>query len=313
MALQTINLGRVKGDKGDPFTYNDFTADQLAALKGEKGNKGDKGDAGVTPTIKVGTVTTLDEKESATVTADTSGDTTTFNFAIPQGKGADNFIFNGTSEEYEAQASEIKDGTIVTITDDLEDGELIGVDALNRVRDLEDETDDLERNKVNKSDILTTMEQVSANTTTGKLADASVVKEISDSLEGLFIRYTETKTDITNSVPSKTNTIISQFTVPKTGIYSFMPQFRVTFTEDAVLSVLVTANSELPYAVSSYQGSISMHTPKNIATCMNGITYYQLIAGTTYNIMAYQTSSTTISIADVGWYGTMLMQEKPKL
>lgn len=30
-----------KGDKGDPFTYADFTPEQLAALKGEKGDKGD--------------------------------------------------------------------------------------------------------------------------------------------------------------------------------------------------------------------------------------------------------------------------------
>ena len=35
-----------KGDKGDPFTYNDFTADQLVALKGPKGDPGPKGDKG---------------------------------------------------------------------------------------------------------------------------------------------------------------------------------------------------------------------------------------------------------------------------
>lgn len=35
-----------KGDKGDPFTYEDFTAEQLAALKGEKGDKGDPGEQG---------------------------------------------------------------------------------------------------------------------------------------------------------------------------------------------------------------------------------------------------------------------------
>ena len=35
-----------KGDTGKAFTYSDFTADQLAALKGEKGDKGDKGDTG---------------------------------------------------------------------------------------------------------------------------------------------------------------------------------------------------------------------------------------------------------------------------
>lgn len=37
-----------KGDKGDPFTYADFTEAQLAALKGEKGDKGDTGETGAT-------------------------------------------------------------------------------------------------------------------------------------------------------------------------------------------------------------------------------------------------------------------------
>lgn len=35
-----------KGDKGDPFTYADFTPDQLAALKGPKGDQGIQGVAG---------------------------------------------------------------------------------------------------------------------------------------------------------------------------------------------------------------------------------------------------------------------------
>ena len=34
------------GEKGDPFTYADFTAEQLAALKGPKGEKGDTGAQG---------------------------------------------------------------------------------------------------------------------------------------------------------------------------------------------------------------------------------------------------------------------------
>lgn len=34
------------GEKGDPFTYADFTAEQLAALKGPKGEKGDTGEQG---------------------------------------------------------------------------------------------------------------------------------------------------------------------------------------------------------------------------------------------------------------------------
>lgn len=36
------------GPKGDPFTYSDFTAEQLAALTGPQGPKGDKGDTGAT-------------------------------------------------------------------------------------------------------------------------------------------------------------------------------------------------------------------------------------------------------------------------
>lgn len=37
-----------KGDKGDAFTYDDFTAEQLAALKGEKGDTGPQGPIGET-------------------------------------------------------------------------------------------------------------------------------------------------------------------------------------------------------------------------------------------------------------------------
>ena len=48
--LGTTDTGKpsrgLKGDKGDPFTYSDFTAEQLAALKGAKGDKGDPGAPG---------------------------------------------------------------------------------------------------------------------------------------------------------------------------------------------------------------------------------------------------------------------------
>ena len=42
-AAQIIKL---QGPKGDPFTYADFTAEQLEALKGPKGDPGEKGDDG---------------------------------------------------------------------------------------------------------------------------------------------------------------------------------------------------------------------------------------------------------------------------
>nr|DAF01421.1 MAG TPA: collagen triple helix repeat protein [Caudoviricetes sp.] len=41
-----IGLQGPKGDKGDAFTYADFTQEQLAALKGPKGDTGAKGDTG---------------------------------------------------------------------------------------------------------------------------------------------------------------------------------------------------------------------------------------------------------------------------
>ena len=44
--MARIKLGNLKGPKGDPFRYSDFTADQLASLKGPKGDKGEQGPAG---------------------------------------------------------------------------------------------------------------------------------------------------------------------------------------------------------------------------------------------------------------------------
>lgn len=45
-ALTEEQRASLKGDKGDPFTYSDFTPEQLAALKGPQGEAGPKGDKG---------------------------------------------------------------------------------------------------------------------------------------------------------------------------------------------------------------------------------------------------------------------------
>lgn len=47
-AIETATSGIVgeKGEKGDAFTYEDFTPEQLAALKGEQGIPGEKGEKG---------------------------------------------------------------------------------------------------------------------------------------------------------------------------------------------------------------------------------------------------------------------------
>ncbi len=46
----------VRGDQGEPFTYDDFTEEQLAALKGEQGDQGEQGEKG-----DIGTAFTYDD------------------------------------------------------------------------------------------------------------------------------------------------------------------------------------------------------------------------------------------------------------
>lgn len=111
-----------KGEKGDPFVYADFTADQLntlykAVLDGitigttttlpagssaqvsldttdgyklafsvPKGDKGDKGDS---ITLDVGTTTTLSAGSSATASMTHTGNAYTVSFSIPQGAKGD--------------------------------------------------------------------------------------------------------------------------------------------------------------------------------------------------------------------------------
>ena len=81
-----------KGDKGDSFTYSDFTDEQLEALqgpkgdKGEKGDKGDKGDIGETPVLSIGTVTTVDPTEQADISLSGSAENPVLNLRIPKGE-----------------------------------------------------------------------------------------------------------------------------------------------------------------------------------------------------------------------------------
>lgn len=60
-----MDIPAVQGEKGDPFTYEDFTVEQLKALKGEKGDKGDKGDRGEAGSNYV--LTTADKNEIANI------------------------------------------------------------------------------------------------------------------------------------------------------------------------------------------------------------------------------------------------------
>lgn len=65
--LQLIEKG-TKGDKGDPFTYDDFTPEQLASLKGPKGDTGEKGADG--PKGDKGDPGTLEVNSGVTIKGD---------------------------------------------------------------------------------------------------------------------------------------------------------------------------------------------------------------------------------------------------
>ena len=43
---EAISSGRIKGDKGEPFKYSDFTPEQLEGLRGPQGKTGPKGQKG---------------------------------------------------------------------------------------------------------------------------------------------------------------------------------------------------------------------------------------------------------------------------
>ena len=66
-----------KGDKGDTGSKGDT---------GEKGEKGEKGDNGISPNFTIGTVTTLNSDQNATVTISGTFPNLVLNFGIPRGK-----------------------------------------------------------------------------------------------------------------------------------------------------------------------------------------------------------------------------------
>lgn len=80
-----------KGDKGDTGEKGD------KGEKGEKGDKGDKGDNGVSPSFTIGTVTTLEPDQNATVTISGTFPNLVLNFGIPRGKDS---TTTAPAEEY---------------------------------------------------------------------------------------------------------------------------------------------------------------------------------------------------------------------
>ena len=90
----------VKGDKGDPFTYSDFTQEQLDALKGADG---------VTPNLTIGTVETLPSGSDATATITGDKENPVLNLGIPKGASG-----SGTS----GSAVDVLDGKKIAFVGD---------------------------------------------------------------------------------------------------------------------------------------------------------------------------------------------------
>lgn len=97
-----IDSLKVKGDKGDPFTYEDFTPEQLNGLRLKFDNLTDenklelKGEQGFTPVLSVGTV---QSGESVAVSLDRDGDDSTgnpiykLNMTLPKGEQGETPMF----------------------------------------------------------------------------------------------------------------------------------------------------------------------------------------------------------------------------
>ena len=111
-----VNVKGERGDKGDAFTYADFTQEQLAALKGPKGDTGERGPqglqgakgatgpqgaqgvqglqgpAGNAATITIGNVTTSAPGTSASVTNRGTPSAVVLDFVLPRGEEVDKAV-----------------------------------------------------------------------------------------------------------------------------------------------------------------------------------------------------------------------------
>lgn len=84
--VYTLNFVIPKGEKGDK------------GAAGAKGQDGAKGADGITPTLRVGTVTTLAAGSNATVTMSENNNVYTLNFGIPKGNKGDTGASGGSGE-----------------------------------------------------------------------------------------------------------------------------------------------------------------------------------------------------------------------
>ena len=129
-------INTLKGEKGDPFTYNDFTPEQLAALKGEPGYTPQKGidyNDGVSITHKwegaILTITSASGTSSANLKGE-KGDSFTYedfteeqlkDLIGPQGNTGYSPHVNITTQ----QQTDGRNKVIITVTSKEENGEIL--------------------------------------------------------------------------------------------------------------------------------------------------------------------------------------------
>lgn len=114
-----------KGDKGEPFTYEDFTPEQLSLLKGKEGDKGLKGDKGISITNVInqdGKLIILDSENKQYDLGNFVNDYNNLINKIDYEEGTFTLTVRGSSSGAKSfMSSYIKVGNLVTILINLSD------------------------------------------------------------------------------------------------------------------------------------------------------------------------------------------------
>lgn len=82
-----------------------YVTEHKSELKGDKGADGVKGQDGITPTLRVGSVTTLEAGNNATVTMSESNNEYTLNFGIPKGASGSGGSSSGANSEWSGKVA----------------------------------------------------------------------------------------------------------------------------------------------------------------------------------------------------------------
>lgn len=126
------------------------------------------------------------------------------------------------------------------------------------------------------------------------------LQNVHEQLEDIGKSFVTNITAITTAIAAKVNTKIASFTVTKSGLYLFIPQFRFSsssgFSTGNVCSFIVRSNS-MDYPVSAYADCVAVNGATNNQIKTSGITFITLTAGITNYIWAYSTVKTTIDEA----------------